>query len=291
MRRLIWLAGLVAAFTAGTARAQDCDRACLKTFVDAYFEALAKHDPKGLPLAAKVKATENGEPLKLGEGFWKTAGQAGYRLELYDPVTGNAGVQAVVQEPAGPAILVVRLKVEDRKISEIETIVARKGSYGPLLWAPENLKAPSRNFTLSIRPAERNSRLELLAAADAYWRAFETTGTPDYRPAPVNPTTDRFENGVQTTNAPFAGNPPTTAAQQFDSGRFKGARIFDRRYPVIDEERGVVMSIVRFGPREATATRAADAPLVMEAFAVQAGRIHEVQVVLITRPVGSPTGW
>jgi hypothetical protein len=291
MKRLVWLAALAAVLTAGAAQAQECDRACLKTFVDAYFTALAKHDPKGLPLAANLKATENGEPLKLGEGFWKTAGATGYKLELYDPQTGNAGVQAVVQEPAGLALYVVRLKVENRKISEVETIVARKGSYGALLWGPENLKAPSRNFTLSIRPSERNSRLELLAAADAYWRAFETTGSPDYKPAPVNPTTDRFENGMQTTNAPFAGRPPSTAAEQFESGRFKGAKIFDRRYPVIDEERGVAMSIVRFGPREATADRSADAPLVMEAFAIQAGRIHEVQVVLITRPVGSPTGW
>jgi hypothetical protein len=33
----------------------------------------------------------------------------------------------------------------------------------------------------------------------------------------------------------------------FDEGRFLGRNIWDRRYPVVDEERGVVLSIVRFG--------------------------------------------
>jgi hypothetical protein len=38
---------------------------------------------------------------------------------------------------------------------------------------------------------ERNSRFELLAAADAYFRSFETNGTPDYIPAPLLPEADR----------------------------------------------------------------------------------------------------
>lgn len=275
---------------AADAPAGGCDRACLKGFVDGYFDALSRNDASKLPVTANVRFTENGERLKLGEGFWKTAGKSGYRLELYDPEQGTAGVQAVVQEAAGPALYVARLKVENGRISEVETIVARKGSYGAL-WAPENLKEVSPGFSLSIRKAEQNSRLELLAAADAYWRAFETNGTPDYHPAPLLPSTRRFENGVQTTLNTTRPNGPLSASEQFDRGMFKGGRITDRRYPVVDLERGVVMSIVRFGPREATATRAADLPLVMEAFAVEAGRIHEVQVVLISRPVGSPTGW
>src|SRR5262245_21195461 len=38
-----------------------CTRAALKAQVDAYFAALAKHDPSGLPLADDVKVTENGK--------------------------------------------------------------------------------------------------------------------------------------------------------------------------------------------------------------------------------------
>ncbi|MEO6339540.1 MAG: hypothetical protein ABIO39_05850 [Caulobacteraceae bacterium] len=292
--KIVISAALMAlAFAPRLAMAADapaCDRACLKGFVDGYFDALARNDASKLPVSANVKVTENGERVKLGEGVWKSAGKTGYRLELYDPEQGSAGVQAVVQEKEGPALYVVRLKIADRKITEAETIVARKGSYGAL-WSPENLKEVSPGFSMSIRTAEQNSRLELLAAADAYWRAFETNGSPDYHPAPLLPSTLRFENGVQTTNNKTRPNGPLSASEQFDRGLFKGGRITDRRYPVVDLERGVVMSIVRFGPREATATRAADLPLVMEAFAVEAGRIHEVQVVLISRPVGSPTGW
>ena len=290
IRAAISLAALAAASFAGPAAAADCDRACLKAIADGYFEALARHDASGLPLAPAATFTENGAAMKLGDGFWKTAGRAGYRMDLFDPDNGDVGVQAVVQEKDAQALYVVRLKVKDRRITEIETVVVRKGDYGAL-WGVERMKEVSPNFKLSIRKAEQNSRYELMAAGDAYFRAFETNGSPDYRPAPLLPSTVRHENGVQTTLASFAGAPPSTAAEQFDSGRFKGATIYDRRYPVVDTERGVVMSIVRFGPRPATPTRAADAPLVAEIFAVQAGKIVEVEVALIVRPVGSPTGW
>src|SRR4051794_20459554 len=166
--KIVILAALLAlAFTPRASWAADapaCDRACLKGFVDGYFDALARNDASKLPASANVKVTENGERIKLGEGAWKTAGKTGYRLEVYDPEQGSAGVQAVVQEKEGPALYVVRLKVQDAKITEVETIVARKGSYGAL-WSPENLKAVSSGFSMSIRKAEQNSRMELLAAA------------------------------------------------------------------------------------------------------------------------------
>ncbi|HTQ36972.1 MAG TPA: hypothetical protein VMH77_08035 [Steroidobacteraceae bacterium] len=49
----------------------------------------------------------------------------------------------------------------------------------------EDLTTPSRLWTRSIPVPERNSRYELLVAADAYFRGFETNGTSDYIPAPL----------------------------------------------------------------------------------------------------------
>lgn len=296
----LWSAAVMLSAWGSSLAAQDsCDRDCLKQITDRYFEALAQHSPAGLPLAAAFKATENGQPVKLGEGLWKTAGRTTYRMDTFDPETGGAGIIAIVMEKDQPVILALRLKVEQGKIAESETIFCRKGDAG-ILWAPDNLKQPSVHFTRWIRPAERDSRYALIDAADGYFRAFETEGTPDYVRAPMLPDTNRFENGLQTTNVSLGGRKPTTATEQFDMASFKNARIYDRRYPVVDEEHGVVMSIVRFGrklnpdgteiPLE-RATQAQGSPLVAEFFAVTGGKIREIQAVLITLPAGSPTGW
>jgi hypothetical protein len=41
-----------------------------------------------------------------------------------------------------------------------------------------------------------------------------------------------------------------SAASGFDAGRFIGSNLWDRRYPVVDEERGIVLSMVRFGLKD-----------------------------------------
>jgi hypothetical protein len=60
----------VAAFAA-FAQAQNgaCDRACLEGFVNQYLAALEARDPSRLPLTKSAKYTENGVPLKLGDGM------------------------------------------------------------------------------------------------------------------------------------------------------------------------------------------------------------------------------
>ncbi len=79
---------------------------------------LAKHDPSKLPVADSVKFTENGKAMKLGEGFWKTAGASTYRLYALDPSHGDAAAQAVVAEGGEPTIFLVRLTVANKKITE-----------------------------------------------------------------------------------------------------------------------------------------------------------------------------
>ena len=111
---------------AASAQPPACDSACLKGFVDGYIAALAQRDPKKLPLADGVKYTENGRVLDLGDGFWHTAGAPlHYRDYLLDPETGQAAALTALKEYDGVAQMAVRLKVANRKITEIETLVAR----------------------------------------------------------------------------------------------------------------------------------------------------------------------
>ena len=83
-------------------------------------------------------------------------------------------------------------------------------------------------------------------------------------------------------------------ARGFDDGRFIGRNIWDRRYPVVDEERGVVLSIVRFGLKggaKSQSTATANDRLVAEFFAIKNGFIQEIQAVLFNLPDAKPTGW
>jgi hypothetical protein len=298
------LAALWVCFGAGAGRARatdasdsakyNCDRECLKKISDLYFQALEQHNPSLLPLSPNVRYTETGQALKLGEGLWRGAGAPSYRLELYDPETGGIGIDAVVPDGGVPTIVALRLKVENHLITEIESILVRKGDQA-VFSAPEKLVQPSVHYTRTLRPAEQNSRLELMASADAYFRAFQTEGTPDYIRAPLLPDTLRFENGMQTTNAATPNHPAITAAAQFDEALFKGTKIYDRRYPVVDTEVGGVMAWVRFhsnrtAPPPGSLSARGDA-VVCEIFAVQQGKILEIQATWIQPKEQLATPW
>jgi hypothetical protein len=98
---------------------------------------------------------------------------------------------------------------------------------------------------------------------------------------------------LQTTGLVRDGRFNDTA-RGFDEGRFIGRNIWDRRYPVVDEERGVVLSIVRFGLKagaQSQSVATADDRLVAEFFAIKAGYIQEIQAVLFNLPDAEPTGW
>lgn len=84
------------------------------------------------------------------------------------------------------------------------------------------------------------------------------------------------------------------SCDRFDSGNFIGRNLWDRRYPVVDEERGIVLSIVRFGlkdGREAVNPITSNDRLVGEFFQVKNGMIQEVHAVLFNLPDEIPSVW
>jgi hypothetical protein len=270
-----------------------CDRGCLTGFVDSYFKALLAHDANALPQAAHARITENGSEKPLASTFWASAAETVYRFDVLNPRRGDTGTEAVIRNADGAkTMFMLRLKVQNGAISEIETIKANKGE-ADRLWNPDNLKEVSPAFRLSIRDSQRDSYYDLIAAADSYWRAFQTNGTPAYHRARLLPDSARFENGVQTTGLVRDGVFNDTA-RGFDEGRFLGRNIWDRRYPVVDEERGVVLSIVRFGLKGGAKSQSlatANDRLVAEFFAIKNGFIQEIQAVLFNLPDAKPTGW
>jgi hypothetical protein len=284
------------AMTMGIVRAQPdaaCDRACLTGFVNAYFSALLANDARALPQAARARITENSAEKRLADTFWASADSTVFRFDIVNTRLGDTGTQTVILNADGTKTMhMVRLKVRDGAITEIETIKANQGD-ADRLWGPDQLTEVSPYWQQSIRESERDSYYDLIGAADSYWRAFQTNGTPAYRKARLLPDSRRYENGLQTTGLVRDGRFNDTA-RGFDEGRFLGRNIWDRRYPVVDEERGVVLSIVRFGLKDGAQSQSvatANDRLVAEFFAIKAGYIQEIQAVLFNLPDDKPTGW
>ncbi|MGB6944397.1 MAG: hypothetical protein WBE37_18495 [Bryobacteraceae bacterium] len=289
MRYGILAVAIVAAVSlraADTSGSKRCGHACLQGFVDSYLDALAKHDPSTLPVAPSVKFTENGKALKLGEGFWKTAGASAYRLYALDPESENAAAQAVVEENGGLDTFFVRLKLKNQKITEAETLVCRKGQAG--FFAPEKLTTAPAIYSELLPESQKTARAQLIKQASAYFTAVQAEGTKDYRAAPLAPGMNRFENGVQTTNVPVMGNPAMSGSEQLDKGIFKGLAIDHRRFPVVDTERGVVVGLILM---HANQNGKMGGILISEMFKIAANQIQQVQAVMVNVPNDSDTGW
>jgi len=286
------LAAFAAGATSVSAQAP-CDRACLTKVIDGYFAALIANDAGALRQAARARITDNGAEKKLAETFWDGAQSIAYRFDIVNATRGDTGTESVIVNADGSKTMhMVRLKVANGAITEIETIKANQGE-ADRLWDPDRLTAVSPDLQLTIREAERDSYYALIAAAEGYWRAFQTNGTPDYHPAPLLPDARRFENGLQTTGMVRDGQ-FVSAQSGFDAGRFVKRNIWDRRYPVVDEERGIVLSIVRFGLKGGAQSQSAATSndrLVAEFFSVKRGQIQEIQAVLFNLPDAQPTGW
>lgn len=290
------------------------NRKYLKGFVDKYIDALAKNDFSGLPVSYSYKYSENCELIRLGQGIITYKVKEVLRLEIFDVKTSQAAVEAILDNGEKLITFFLRLKIQDDKITEIETLVNPGIEGAPIPFDPANLTEISDHWKRSIRPAERDSRFKLMDVADGYWRAMETEGTADYvRPA-LLPDTERYENGMHTTNEvmpdfseifgddapvfepayPFLDNSPHTALADFDHGTWKGTSAEDRRYPVIDEERGIIVSLARFGSQKEDLSKnpeAGPAPYAAEFFAVTRGWIREIHVVLAGVKPSVPTPW
>src|SRR5215475_3774291 len=120
-QRLRVVFGLLVALVAGSTSAfaaSDCDRACLRTALDQYLQAVVSHNPSAAPLFAGFRQTENAVVVKLGNGVWKSVTGLGKVQRRYmDAVSGQAAYFGIVEEGSASAIVTARVRVENRKIT------------------------------------------------------------------------------------------------------------------------------------------------------------------------------
>lgn len=186
-----------------------------------------------------------------------------------DAVTGQVGYFGAFEETGGTAVATVRLKIEDRKITEAEWYLARKGDPGigvgagaqaaAAFWDPEYLAAhpPAERI---VPKTERVSRNDLIAITNSY---FDSLSAHDGSQMIANPGCVRLENGVSTTQrkAPAGTTPTTNGIYNGETDcRHEAAMtnifaVTARRYPIIDEEAGVVLGLGVFLRKPGVAMR------------------------------------
>ncbi len=302
------------AIGAVSARASDvCDRACLEKHVDSFLAAVTANAPRPLPLATNIRSTENGVALPVGEGIWRTASARGkYSLYVIDPEDGQAGFFGTLIENGTPVLMALRLKVEYQVITEIEMIITRPNYRpgGSEAGAGQRMEAaghPREQFLDTVPAAERMPRADLRRVANSYFTGLaNNTG---HNTAPFWDTCERWENGNITT-----GRPPRASTgqgqvegtdilamgclEQQQSGFFSFVTaIRNRRFPVIDRERGLVLAFGFFDHNgEAkevhltngkTMPNPVTAPLtyhIAELFEIREGKIDQIEAVCNTVP-------
>ena len=298
-----------------------CDRACLEGFVDRYLDAVIDDAPGEVPLAKKVRFTEDAQKLAIGDGLWRTMKSKGtYRLFVTDVEAGQVAFIGTINEdhrdPAKftPALMALRLRVRNQKITEIEQFIVRDVEAAKRV---EALGRPNHLFTEAVPEAERMSRTDLIRTANKYFTGMQQNdGKGDY---PFTDDCNRIENGGQATNVPMPPGEtrpdPATASvysshwsckEQFKSGLIHFVwRIRDRRFVAVDRERGLVFSFVFFDhaggntrtfktPDGRTVTAGPVQPWtweIAEMFKVENGMIRRIEATLARCPYGMLSGW
>lgn len=148
---------LLGALALGIAHGATCDRTCLKATLDQYLNAVIQHNPAAAPLSIGFRQTENAMVRRPGTGLWQSAKALGkLQRRYFDAESGQAGYFGTLEDATGPAIVTLRLKVEDRKITEAELVLSRKGDpgLGPLGGGQANAAYNDVDYLLAHPPAE-----------------------------------------------------------------------------------------------------------------------------------------
>jgi hypothetical protein len=291
MRRSIALASLFALLavaansqTRVSTDAVTCGRECLRGFITQYLDAMISHNPKAIPTAPTTRFTEDTKTLPLGEGLWKGASKVrSYRQDFLDVREGVAASHVVVEENGTPVMLALRLKIENKKITEIETMVTRSKAEGGL-FDIEKLTAPHAAMNVAPDASQRMSRAELIRIAEIYPVGLKAGGNFDAVSAPFAPDAYRIENGTTT-----AGPGARAGSENIRTQRVMAHPDISYRIAAVDEEMGVVLFRLDFG--NTNNYGAGKALTLFEAFKIYGGQIYAVEAFMDIMPENTPSGW
>jgi hypothetical protein len=218
-----------------SSRAQSCTRDSLKAAIADYFKAVETHDMSLLPAAADLRITENGQEIKAGEGFFKSGGKVHLQRSLIDTERCGTVTQAVTGETIGGAqtlaVMAVRLKVDQGKVREIETLVTREAEFKAFYNPKTLLETKDQDWTTPLPAGKRLTREYMNDGANKYFDAFSKN--PPAIPPFATPC-HRWEGGMHAT--PAGDCMPRNLVLTHTH----------RRFPVTDLELGITAGFINF---------------------------------------------
>ncbi|MBN1903617.1 MAG: hypothetical protein JW927_00815 [Deltaproteobacteria bacterium] len=305
-----------------------CDRTCLEEFVNKYLEAMIANDPGKAPFSKTARYTENADEMPLSSismGLWTTAAAlTDYKFYISDVDAGQVAFVGLVKTKGKdmPSLLSMRLRIENREITEAEAIVVDSLTGG----VGGAMAVPPIAFSQVLPSEDRVSREELVRISDLYFDSIELSNS---RIVPWHDECYRLENGMWTagTNLPpeMATHVKETPAPQFtptgetsiafargvcseaiDSGVFALIEsITPRRTPVIDVEKGVTWGVYMFnhpGVETITMPDGSTQPAayfrgepnsmpMSELFKIKGGKIRDIMAIGVIKKYKSGSGW
>ena len=287
----------------------DCNYECLLEYTTNYIEALVDRNPGNARLSPDVLFSENNVLMPVGnDGLWGTiSGVRDGEMMVADVETGNAAWFGIVEEHGNPAYLAMRIKVENRLITEVETVMNRLPDMPKPFGNPDTVTHDPA-FAEILPIEQRRSRARLVAVADGYFNTVELNDGDVF--TLFSDDCSRLENGISTTSAPPPGSGGGNSASiavgcenQFKLGIYHiNKRIRERRYPIVDVERGVVVASGFFdhanmfdrytltdGREMNTVLKWPNTITLLEAFKVVNGRIARIEAVFTYVPYFMPS--
>ena len=280
----------------------------LYAHAEAYLDALEAKDPARLPWADDAVFTESNVHLEIGDGLWNTisARRRSYDLKSADAAAGQVSWFGIVEEHGVPAIMALRLQIAGDRIAEAETIVCRKVDLSPFPGIDTYI-VPRPLMLAEVPAAQRSPREQMIAIANGYFDTLQMNDGTLH--AEFTDDCERIENGVQTTNnAQAFGDYPIAGlgcAEQFRKGHFRfDDRLRDRRFPLVDEDKGLVLAggfidhtgrLVDLTWTDGTKARSVfhypHSFVLLELFKIVEGKIAGVEAVFVTVPYNMVSAW
>ena len=262
-----------------------CDRQCLAGYVTQYMDAMLARKPEQVPVAANLKYTEDCKQIKIGEGEWtKISGLTAYRRDILDVHEGVAVSFFVIEEDKSPVLYVVRLKIADKKITEIESMAVHGQKEG-MLFDTSNLQTASKMMVSFPDKAQLGTREEMIKAALTYPAGLKI-GSFVKVDSPMATDAYRYENGK------LMAGPGCTFFPTCDVMKTQKIPVLagiTQRVIAVDEELGVVALRMNFGP--GSLFNGKGELDVWHSFKITGGLIRAAEAFCKQMPPATKSGW
>ncbi len=277
---------------AQTASVPSCDRECLRGKITEVLAAFAEHDTSGLPVSADLRVTEDGVEKPLAQvGLARSITKLrGYRQDIIDVAAGQAVAGVMVEEQGAPAILVVRIKVDEAQhLSELELVATRGRADGMLFNVDTYSGTPALEMNIAPRPDQLEARADAIEIAMHYPRGLTNAESFNAVGTPFSSDAYRLENGMLMAGPGCSFIPGCGDIGNQSLAVFNMLGRVTVRDILVDERMGIVIMRLHWN---ASGEADSNKLTAWEMFKVYDGQIHMVEAYIrLFEPDMALGGW